>query len=98
MSDRATGSSFEDYLEAEGLLEEVDAIAVKRVVAWELGQAMIRGGISKSAMAERLHTSRSQLDRLLDPANTQVKLGTMVRAAREAGLRLRVVMEPIGEG
>lgn len=87
-----TGSSFDSFLEEEGILEEVDAVAMKRVIAWQLAEAMKAGGISKKAMAARLGTSRSQLDRLLDPQNSAVHLETIAKAARAVGKRLRMEM------
>lgn len=90
--DAHSGSSFDSFLEENGLLDEVEALAIKRVLAWQLEQEMKAQNISKKAMAERLHTSRSQLDRLLDPENAAVHLTTMARAARALGLRLKVDM------
>ena len=87
-----TGSSFDSFLEEEGILEEVQAIAIKRVIAWQLAEAMKAGNISKKAMAERMGTSRSQLDRLLDPENSAVHLETITRAARAVGKRLQLEM------
>jgi DNA-binding phage protein len=87
-----TGSSFDSFLEEEGILEEVEAVAIKRVIAWQLSEAMKVGGISKKIMAERMGTSRSQLDRLLDPENPAVHLQTIAKAARALGKRLRVEM------
>lgn len=87
-----SGSTFESFLEEEGILEEVDAAAIKRVIAWQLSEAMKKRKLSKKAMAERIGTSRSQLDRLLDPANRSVHLETIARAARAVGKRLRVEM------
>lgn len=87
-----TGSSFDSLLEEEGILEEVEAAAIKRVIAWQLAQAMKAGGISKKTMAERMGTSRSQLDRLLDPENSAVHLQTIAKAARAIGKRLRLEM------
>jgi hypothetical protein len=95
--DRNTGSSFDTFLEDEGILEEVDAVAIKRVIAWQIQQAMEKLHISKKGMAARLHTSRTQVDRLLDPENASVHLTTLTRAAREVGIRLRVTAEPIQE-
>ena len=85
-----SGSSFDDFLEEEGIREEVEAVAVKRVLAWELQQAMERQHKTKHAMAKELHTSRSQVDRLLDPNNTSVSLLTMARAAGVLGKRIMV--------
>ena len=70
------GSSFEDFLKEEGTLEETNAIAVKRVLAWQLEQAMEKEQISKRAMAAAMNTSRSQLDRILDPSNDRIRLDT----------------------
>ena len=68
------GSTFDSFLEAEGIREEVEAVAIKRVLAWQLEQAMREQQKTKRAMAKQLHTSRSQLDRLLDPRNASVTL------------------------
>lgn len=85
-----TGSSFDDFLKEEDLYEESTAAAIKRVLAWQIEQEMQRKNITKSAMAERMHTSRSQLDRLLDPETTGVSLEMMQRAATVVGRELRI--------
>jgi len=87
-----TGSTFDSFLEEEGIREEVEAVAIKRVIAWQLSQAMKAGHVTKKEMAERIGTSRSQLDRLLDPENGAVHLHTIARAARAVGKRLCVEM------
>jgi hypothetical protein len=87
------GSTFEAYLKEEGVLEEITARAVKRVLAWQIGQAMKKRHLTKSAMAARMKTSRSQLERLLDPANDAVSLESLVRAASAVGKRLRIELE-----
>jgi antitoxin HicB len=87
-----SGSSFDDFLEEEGLREVTEAAALKRVIAWHLTKAMRAEGVSKKALAERLGTSRSQLDRLLDPDNPNVHLTTIARAAHAVGKRLRIEM------
>ena len=84
------GSSFEDYLAAQGTLEETNAMAVKRVLAWQLEQAMERRQMSKSAMAAAMRTSRSQLDRILDPENDHIRLDKLAAAAKAVGLNLRI--------
>jgi antitoxin HicB len=89
----STGASFDSFLEQEAILDEVDAVAVKRVIAWQLKQEMAAQHITKKAMAERLKTSRTQIDRLLDPENAAVHLTTLARAARQIGLRLKVELE-----
>jgi len=83
-----SGSSFDSFLEQEGIREEVEAVAIKRVLAWQLEQAMQKQQKTKQAMARQLHTSRSQLDRLLDPRNVSVTLDTITRAARALGKRV----------
>jgi len=83
-----SGSSFDDFLEEEGYRDDVESAAIKRVLAWQFEQEMIRQQKTKRAMAAELKTSRSQLDRLLDPQNTAVSLDTLARAARVLGKRL----------
>src|SRR5580692_10240718 len=83
-----SGSSFDDFLEEEGYRNEVESVAIKRVLAWQFEQEMIRQQKTKRAMATELKTSRSQLDRLLDPQNTAVSLDTLTRAAHILGKRL----------
>ncbi len=85
-----SGSSFDSFLDEQGLRNEVEAVAVKRVLAWQLAQAMKQQQKTKQAMARELRTSRSQLDRLLDPHNTAVTLDTVTRAAQVLGKRLVV--------
>ena len=85
-----SGSSFDSFLDEQGIREEVEAIAVKRVLAWQLAQTMKKQQKTKQAMARELRTSRSQLDRLLDPQNTAVTLETVTRAAHALGKRLVV--------
>ena len=90
MTNKHIGSSFESFLEEEGIREETEAVALKRVLAWKIKQAMCEKALSKTAMAGLMETSRSQLDRLLDPENTSVTLHTMQRAAMCVGLKLRL--------
>jgi antitoxin HicB len=84
------GSAFDAFLKADGLYEETRAIALKRVLAWQIESEMQKQHITKQAMARRMATSRSQLDRLLDPEKTGVSLETMQRAASVIGRELRV--------
>ena len=84
------GSTFESFLEEEGIAEEVNAAAIKRVLAWQIEEAMRQQGISKNQMAKRMRTSRAYLDRFLDPTNNKVQLDTMQRAAAAVGRRLRL--------
>src|ERR1700739_2063338 len=87
-----SGSTFDSFLEQEGIREEVEAVAIKRVLAWQLGKAMKEQQKTKQAMAKRLRTSRSQLDRLLDPRNVAVTLDSITRATRELGKRVIIRM------
>ena len=91
-----SGSTFDSFLDEHGIREEVEAMATKRVLAWQLEQEMEKQKKTKHAMARELHTSRSQLDRLLDPENTAVSLETIVRAAKALGKRvvLRIADSP----
>ncbi len=84
------GSSFEDFLREEGVLEETTARAVKRVLAWQLEEAMEKERLSKNQMAKRMRTSRSQLDRILDPENDRIRLDSLIAAARAVGRELRI--------
>ncbi len=79
------GSSFSDYLKDEGSYEETSAVAVKKVLAWQLEQAMRKEGLNKNEMARRMRTSRSQLDRILDPGNAKIQLDTVLKAAHVLG-------------
>ena len=85
-----TGSSFDDFLQEEGLYAECTATAVKRVLARQLAQEMERQNLTKTEMAKQMQTSRAQLDRLLDPEKTGVSLETITRAATVVGRQLRI--------
>jgi antitoxin HicB len=82
--------TFDEFLDKEGLLAETEDAAIKEVIADQIKVAMNRQGLSKTAMAARMHTSRRQLDRLLDPKNSSVTLATLRRAATAVGRTLRV--------
>ena len=84
------GSSFDSFLKSEERYEETQAIAIKRVLAWQIEKAMEDGEVSKTEMARRMNTSRSQLDRLLDPENHAVSLETLARAAHAVGRSLKL--------
>ena len=90
MKRASVGSSFDDFLAEEGMLPAVEARAIKRVVAWELREALKRHGLTKTVLARRMHTSRAALDRLLDPSNTSVTLATLNRAAKALGRKLKI--------
>lgn len=84
------GSKLDDWLERDGLFAEANALAVKRVLAWQIFKSMAKAKIGKSEMARRMGTSRAALDRLLDPGSPSVTLLTMDRAAAVLGKRLKV--------
>jgi predicted XRE-type DNA-binding protein len=84
------GSSLEDWLEEEGLLEDATNFAIKSVLAWQVGQYMERNELTKTAMARRMKTSRAALDRLLDPDNESITLKTLQNAARAVGARVEL--------
>jgi hypothetical protein len=84
------GSSFNDFLKEEGLDQEASAVAIKRVLAWQLEKAMAKEGVTKNEMAKRMRTSRSQLERILDPDNDKIQLDTVFKAARVLGRELRL--------
>lgn len=84
------GSSFDDFLQEEGIQEEVENVAIKRVLAWQLRQEMDKKHLSKTRMARAMKTSRAQLDRLLDDTNDKVQLDTMIRGAKAVGRKLKL--------
>ena len=84
------GSDFDDFLKEEGIFEEVEARALKRVLAMQVQDLMAKRNLTKSAMATRMATSRAALHRLLDGENTSVTLGTINRAARALGKKVRI--------
>jgi antitoxin HicB len=87
MSNQNLGSSIDDFLKGEKIFEEAQAQAIKEVVAWQLAKAMKKKKISKARMAALLKTSRSQVDRILDPKR-DITLGSLQRAAALVGQRL----------
>jgi antitoxin HicB len=90
MTNPHIGSSFEDFLQEEGIRETAHAHAIKRVLAWQIAEAMNAKGLTKSEMAKRMNTSRAQLERLLDPENDKIQLDTLHRAATALGRTLRL--------
>jgi DNA-binding Xre family transcriptional regulator len=91
------GSSLDDFLHEEGILPECEAEANKRIVAWQLEQYMQEHNLKKTEFAERLGTSRSQLNRLLDAKDTSINLNTMARIARAMGKTFRIQFEQRSE-
>src|SRR5213594_350765 len=92
MSKKHMGSSIDDFLKEEGIFEEAQAQAVKEVVAWQLAEAMKRKKISKARMAVMLKTSRTQVDRILDPKN-DITLSSLQRAAALVGRRVMIELD-----
>ena len=84
------GSNFDDFLQEEGLLAEAEATAVKRIIAYQIEKEMAERNISKSALASMMKTSRSSLNRLLDPQNSSVTLLTLETAALALGKKLKI--------
>jgi len=89
------GSDFDDFLREEGIFEEVEAAAIKKVVVCMLEQAIATDHLTKAELARRMGTSRTQLDRLLDPTNRSVTLATIVKAAKVFGKKISISFEDI---
>ena len=84
------GASLEDFLKADGTYEAATAVAVKRVIAWQLREAMAQRGMTKTRMAREMETTRAQLDRVLNPEDENVTLLTLQRAAAVVGRKIRL--------
>jgi antitoxin HicB len=90
MKHKNIGGSFDDFLEAEGILEEVEEVATKRVVAFQLQKEMKKRKMSKQSLAKAMNTSRSSVGRLLDPENESLTIKTLKKAARTLGKRVEI--------
>ena len=84
------GSSFDEFLRDDGIYEDVTARAIKRIIAAQLDAIMAEEGLTKSELAKRMGTSLAQLDRVLDPGNNSVTIGTLMRAAHAVGRKLKM--------
>jgi antitoxin HicB len=84
------GSSFDDFLEEENLLDEANEVAIKRVIAWQIQKAITSRKMTKTSVAKAMGTSRAAVDRLIDPTNTSVTLNTLGKAASVLGKRIKV--------
>ena len=93
MKTKNIGSSFDDFLQEEAILEDTTAVAVKRVIAWQIDQEMKSQKLTKSSMAKKMHTSRAALNRLLDATDTSLTLITLSSAALVLGKKLRIELE-----
>jgi len=95
MKSKHIGSNFDDFLNEESLLQEATAIiAVKRVIAWQIEQAMEKQNINKTLMAKMMHTSRASLNRLLDETDTSLTLATLSSAAVVLGKKIQIKLIP----
>jgi hypothetical protein len=92
------GERFEDFLKGHGIRDRVYAAAMKHVVAWQLEQARKRKHVSKSKMASLMGTSRTQVDRVLDPQNVAVSLGMLDKAAQALGKKLQIELIDAKDG
>jgi predicted XRE-type DNA-binding protein len=90
MKNKAIGSSFDNFLVEEGISEEVEAGAIKKIIAYQLQEAIRKEHLSRTALAIRLETSRAAVNRLLDPQNESITLLTLKKAANVLGKKLRV--------
>ncbi|MFZ5560740.1 MAG: XRE family transcriptional regulator [Pseudomonadota bacterium] len=90
MKNKHIGSSLDDFLHEDATLEVATAIAVKRVIAWQIEQEMKAQDLTKTALANRMHTSRAALNRLLDDSDTSLTLTTLASAAQALGKKLRI--------
>ena len=84
------GSDFDNFLKEEGIQEEVETVAIKRVVSYQLKKAMKKLHMTKTRMAQKMHTSRSAVERLFDPENESITLQTLNKAASALGKKLKV--------
>ena len=89
-----TGSNFDDFLKEEGIFDEAQARALKRALAEQIADGMDAAQLTKIEMAARMETSRSQLDRVLDPDNTSIQLDTLMKAARAVGKVVEISIKP----
>jgi len=94
MNNPHMGSDFDDFLSGEALLEEATAVAVKRVIAWQIEHEMKAQNLTKTVMAKRMRTSRTALNRLLDESDTSLTLTTLASAAAVLGKKLRIELTP----
>jgi len=94
MAKKNIGSSFDDFLKEEAMLEEVTAVAMKRAIAWQIAQEMKAQQLTKTALAKRMHTSRAALNRLLDENDSSLTLTTLASAAAALGKKVNLQLAP----
>jgi DNA-binding Xre family transcriptional regulator len=90
MSNRHIGSSFDDFLQEEAMLETATAVPLKRVIAWQIAEEMKNQNLTKTELAKRMHTSRAALNRLLDEADPSLTLTTLASAASALGKKVNI--------
>ena len=94
MAKKNIGSSFDDFLKEEAILEGETAVAMKRVIAWQIAQEMKAQQLTKTALAKRMHTSRAALNRLLDENDSSLTLTTLASAAAALGKKVNLQLAP----
>ena len=94
MAKKNIGSSFDDFLKEEAMLEEVTAVAIKRIISWQIAQEMKAQQLTKTALAKRMHTSRAALNRLLDENDSSLTLTTLASAAAALGKKVNLQLAP----
>lgn len=90
MANKNIGSSFDEFLKEEAMLEDATAVALKRVIAWQIAEEMKAQQITKTELAKRMHTSRAALNRLLDDADPSLTLTTLASAAAALGRKVNI--------
>ena len=95
MAKKNIGSSFDDFLQEESTLEQATAVAIKRVIAWQIAQEIKAQSLSKTQLASKMHTSRAALNRLLDEQDTSLTLTTLASAAVALGKTLKLELQPV---
>lgn len=94
MNNKHVGSSFDDFLEDEAMLQETTAVALKRVIAWQIAEEMKAQHLTKTALAKRMQTSRAALNRLLDEEDASLTLTTLASAAAALGKTVSLQLTP----
>lgn len=95
MSKKNIGGSFDDFLKEEAILEGATAVALKRVIAWQIGEEMKAQKMTKTELAKRMHTSRAALNRLLDEADPSLTLTTLASAAAALGKKVNIQLAAV---
>lgn len=94
MKTKNVGSNFDDFLKEEGMFEETTAVAVKRVIAWQIAEEMKGQNMTKTSLAEKMCTSRASLNRLLDENDASLTLTTLISAAAALGKKIKIELVP----